>query len=101
MTNEEELKKAEQFVGLRNSAAEDHARCLEAAIANWNLAFHKCQSQPSREYLGEYVQRCNELGMSIARWQVQQPQLVEQFGRWFLSHREVWSVQEPDSESGL
>ncbi len=78
----------------------DHARCLEAAILNWTFAFHKCQTQPSREHLSEYAKRCDELGQSIARWQAQQPELVEQFGLWFLSHQDVWSVQEPDGASG-
>jgi hypothetical protein len=78
-----------------------HAPCLEAAILNWNMALHKCQTQPSNEQLGEYCKRCDELGRSIARWQAQQPELVEQFGLWFLSHQEVWSVHEPDGASGL
>lgn len=85
-TNEKELKKAERLAQLRNSAAGDHAPCLEAAIINWNRAFHKCQTQPSKEHLGEYVQRCYQLGESISRWQVQQPELVEQFGFWFRAH---------------
>lgn len=80
----------------RNSALVDHAPCIEAAIMNWNMAFHKCQTQPSREHQGEYVKRCDELGQSIARWQAQQPELVEQFGYWFLAHQEVWFVNEPD-----
>ena len=79
----------------------DHAPCLEAAILNWYGALHKCQSRPSREHRGEYCQRCDELGQSIVRWQAQQPELVEQFGSWFLSHQEVWSVHEPDGASEL
>ncbi len=68
--------------------AGDHARCLEAAILNWTFAFHKCQTRPSREHLSEYVQRCFQLGDSISRWQLQQPELVEQFRFWFRSHPE-------------
>ncbi len=100
-TNEKELKKAEQLAQLRNSAVGDHAPCLEAAIINWNREFHNFQTQPSREHRGEYVKRCDELGQSISRWQVQQPELAEQFGYWFLSHQEIWSVQVPDGASGL
>ena len=78
-----------------------HVPRLEAAILNWNMAFNKCQSQPSSEHQGEYVKRCDELGQSISRWQAQQPELVEQFGLWFLSHQEVWSLHGPDGASGL
>ena len=61
----------------------DQAPCLEAALINWNKAFHNFQTQPSREHQIDYCKRCDELGQSISRWQAQQPELVEQFGFYF------------------
>jgi hypothetical protein len=99
--NEEELKKAEQFVQLRDSALGDHAPCLEAAILNWHAARHAYQNEPSKSLRDVYSKRTFQLGLSISRWQAQQPELVQQFGYWFDSHREVWSVQESDGASEL
>lgn len=66
----------------------DHAPCLEAAILNWNKAFHNYSAQPSKGHQDTYCKRCDELGQSISRWQLQQPELVEQFRFWFRSHPE-------------
>lgn len=85
----------------RFHALEDQAPCIEAAILNWYSAFRNYRAQPSREHQGEYCRESHRLGQSISRWQAQQPELVQQFGYWFDSHREVWFVQEPDTESGL
>lgn len=77
------MENAKEIVELKVSASGDRAPCLEAAIFNGYRAFHECQSQPTREHQGEYFKRCDELGQSISRWQAQQPELVEQFRRWF------------------
>lgn len=64
----------------------DHAPCLEAAILNWNKAFHSFHTQPSKEHQDAYCKRCDQLGQSIARWEGQQPDLVDQFRLWFRAH---------------
>jgi len=74
---------------------------LTAAIAAWYSARHAYVNEPCRNHFDSYMLFSHELGLAIAAFQSARPALAEQFGRWFLSHQEVWSGDEPDSDSWL
>lgn len=72
---------------------------LNAAIAAWYSARHAYQSEPCKTHLVAYAGFTDQLGQAIAAFQSARPALAEQLGRWFLSHQEVWSGDEPDGGS--
>ena len=74
---------------------------LNAAIAAWYSARHAYRNEPSKSHRDNYMKFSDELGWAIAAFQSARPALAEQFGRWFLSHQEVWSGDEPDGAAGL
>ena len=74
---------------------------LDAAIAAWLVARHAFQNEAGERQRDKYEATTNELGQAIAAWRAEQPEIAEQFGWWFLSHQEVWSVREPDGASEL
>jgi hypothetical protein len=74
---------------------------LDAATAAWKAARHRFQNEGGREQRDAYMNATDELGQAISRWQAEHPAVAEQFGFWFLSHQELWSVQGADGASRL
>ncbi len=65
---------------------------LDSAIQAWLVSRLQFQNQAGDEQRDAYMKFTDKLGQSISLWQVEQPELAEQFGLWFLSHLEAWSV---------
>jgi hypothetical protein len=59
---------------------------LDAAIAAWNTAQRKFQTQRCIEHQDAYMKTTDELGQSISLWALSNPALAEQFALWFDSH---------------
>jgi hypothetical protein len=65
---------------------------LEAGVAAWCAATHQFQNEPYKNHRDEYNAATDVLGQRLSMWQCEEPELAEQFGLWFMSHQEVWSV---------
>ena len=59
---------------------------LDAAIAAWDAARKRFQTQRCKEHQDAYVKATDELGQSISLWALSNPALAEQFALWFDSH---------------
>jgi hypothetical protein len=72
------MKVARQLAEWRASAVDNHAARLDAAFQSWCKARNRFKVQSSKAHLDAYDAATNELGLSISRWQAEQPELVDQ-----------------------
>jgi hypothetical protein len=47
--------------------------------------------EPVGQHQDAYCKATDELGQAFTHWQTEQPELAQQFGFWFDSHKERWA----------
>jgi predicted Zn-dependent protease len=66
---------------------------LYAAIQNWQKARFAFQDKPGKGNQDYYCKCTDELGQCIGFWaRSEQPELAVQFGLWFKSHDDEWTI---------
>ena len=52
---------------------------LQYAVQTWYAARHRCTIEPDKQNRDAYCKATDELGQTFSRWQLEQPELFEQF----------------------